>query len=150
MTVQEVMNSNPATVALNETFGHAVATMVDRRLSNLPVVDAQGVYLGMFDLHDIWESLLPRAALLSMHSLPDLSFMADSQTQMKETLDESAARPMSEFLDDVESPAVHPETPVKEAILLLHRHDGVLPVVDRKSRRLMGVVCAWDILAKLR
>lgn len=150
MTVQEVMSREPVTVALRETFAMAFATMMDGNLSNLPIVDEQGIYRGMFDFHDIWELLLPKAALLAMDSLPDLAFMADSKQQMSERLKEFGSRPMSDFLDDVESPAVHPDTPIKEAILLLHRHDGILPVVERKTRKLLGLVSAWDILVSLR
>jgi CBS domain-containing protein len=150
MTVQEVMNTDPITTSLNSNFGEAFRTLMDRSVSSLPVVDADGVYRGMFDLHDIWQLLLPKAALLAMDSLPDLSFMADSQKEMQQKLNQAASRPVSQFLNGVESPVVHPHTPVKEAILLLHRHGGILPVVDRKSRRLLGVVAAWDILEKLR
>jgi CBS domain-containing protein len=150
MTVQEVMNTNPITASMTSNFGEAFRTLMDREVSSLPVVDADGVYRGMFDLHDIWALLLPKAALLAMDSLPDLSFMADSQKEMQQKLSQAANRPVSQFLDGVESPVVHPHTPVKEAILLLHRHGGILPVVDRKTRRLLGVVSAWDILEKLR
>ncbi|MCS7023702.1 MAG: CBS domain-containing protein [Bryobacteraceae bacterium] len=151
MTIQEVMKASPATVAPDETFGHAFALMMEQKLTHLPVVGSEGVYLGMFDLRDIWQVLLPKAALLAMDSLSDLAFFYESKKQLIDKLRHAANRRVEEFLKEEDAPLeVYPDMPVIEAVLLLHRHDGVLPVVDRKSRRLVGMVGAWDILERLR
>lgn len=143
------MNSSPVTIPITETFGGALKLMLERKVRVLPVVDANGVYKGIFDFHDVWKMLLPKAAMLGMSSLTDLSFVSDAQDILREKLAEAGERPVGEFLDVPVAP-VHPETPVKEAMLLFYQHDGDIPVVEKKTKRLVGIVSPWEILDALR
>ncbi|MBL8176576.1 MAG: CBS domain-containing protein [Bryobacterales bacterium] len=149
MNVSTIMNPNPVTLSVTETFGAALALMRDRRVRVLPVVDLQGVYQGTFDFHDVWKTLLPKAVLLGMDSLTDLSFVSDAKDILTEKLAEASTRSVGEFLDVPIEP-IHPETPVKEAMLLFYQHDGDIPVVDRKTKRLVGIVSPWEIIDSLR
>lgn len=150
MTVDHLMNPDPVTTSLDQTFAGALQTLLERRIRSLPVIDSAGAYRGMFDLYDIWELLLPRAATLESKPVADLSFMAGSADELRRKLREAGPRPIAEFLNDEESPSIHPDTPVEEAILLLFRRNAVLPVIERKSRRLLGIVTPWEILNSLR
>ena len=58
-------------------------------------------------------------------------------------------RPRREFPELPVAP-VHTDTPVKEAMLLFYQHDGDIPVVERKTNRLLGIVTPWEILDALR
>lgn len=149
MRVQDLMNKNVVSLSMNDTFGSAYRLLTERRIRSLPVVDEQGVYKGMFDLYDVWRVLLPKAATLDADSVRDLAFMTGSEDQLREKLRLAADRPIRQFLDDERAPSIPGDAPVKEAILLLHRHGGNLPVVDRQSRKLLGIVSAWEILATL-
>lgn len=149
MNVSTIMNASPVTISITETFGNALRLMEDRRVHALPVTDANGVYKGTFDFADVWKTLLPKAALLGMDSLTDLSFVSDAQEILREKLASAGVRPVSEFLDRRVEP-VHPDTPVKEAILLFYRLDEDIPVVERSTNRLVGVVTPWEILNALR
>ncbi len=149
MNVSTIMNPNPVTLPLSETFGGALRLMRDRRIRVLPVVDTNGVYKGTFDFADVWKTLLPKAVLLGMDSLQDLSFVSDAKEILHEKLAEAEGRPIGEFLDFPVEP-IHPDTPVKEAMLLFYQHDGDIPVVERKTNRLLGIVTPWEILDALR
>ncbi len=87
--------------------------------------------------------------MLGMKSLTDLAFVSDAKDVMHEKLLEAGPRPVSQFLDAQVQP-IHPDTPVKEAILLFYKHQGDLPVIDRATRRLAGTVSPWEILQALR
>lgn len=150
MVVQELMNRDVMKLPLSATFGEAFRMLSEHKIRSLPVVDELGVYRGMFDLYDVWRVLLPKAATLGGDAVRDLAFLPTALEQLREKLREAENRPVREFLDDEKSPSVAAEAPVKEAILLLYRHGGNLPVVDRKSRKLLGIVSAWEILATLR
>ena len=149
MNVSSIMNPNPVTLPVTETFGAALRLMHERRIRVLPVVDDKGVYKGTFDFHDVWKTVLPKAVLLGISSLTDLSFVSDAKDILREKLAEASSRPVGEFLD-VPIPPVHPEMPVKEVVLLFYHHDGDIPVVDRKTQRLVGIVSPWEILDALR
>ena len=150
MQVQDLMNRNVVTLSPNDTFSHAFALLNERQLRSIPVADDRGVYRGMFDLYDIWKVLLPKAATLRAVAVTDLSFLSGTPEGLREKLQAAAGRPVTEFLDDEKSPSIHPEAPLSEAILLLYRSGSTLPVVDRQSRKLLGVVSAWEVLRTLR
>jgi CBS domain-containing protein len=149
MTVRSLMNPNPITVSLAESFGGALEILLKHRVRSLPVLDKDGIYRGMFDLYDLWELLLPRAALLEGKRIADLAYMPGSEEMLREKLANAQSRSIVEFLDDTESPAIYPDTTVTEAILLLHRRGGNLPVVERQTRKLVGLVTPWEILHKV-
>ena len=149
MHVSDVMNPSPVTLPLSETFGGALHLIRERRLRVIPVIDDSGVYMGTFDLADVWKTLLPKAVLLGFSSLSDLSFVSDALDMLREKLVEADERPIEEFLDcPVE--AIHPDTPLKEAVLLFYKHDVEIPVVERDTNRLVGLVSPWEILDSLR
>lgn len=150
MTAQMIMKTDIVTLATSDTFGRAFQLMVDRRIRSLPLVDAQGVYKGTVDLYDIWQVLLPRAATLESEFMQDLAFISGSKEKLKEKLDEAAALPVTEFLHGKEVEPIHPETPAQEAIMLLFKHNGNIPVVDRHTHKLLGIVSPWEILDPLR
>lgn len=149
MRVHDVMKKDVVSLPADETFGGAYRKLLTLRIRSLPVVNEKGIYQGMFDVRDLWEVLLPKAATLAGDSLPDLSFLAGSQQQLRDKLAEADSRPVREFLKNRAAPAVPSDAPVHEAILLLYRHEGNLPVIDRRTGALVGIVSDWEILAAL-
>jgi CBS domain-containing protein len=150
MTAQTMMKTDIVTLVPGDTFGKAFNIMVDRRIRSLPVVDAQGVYKGMVDLFDVYQVLLPKAATLDSEFMQDLAFISGSKEKLKEKLEEAASRPVSEFLAGKEVEPIHPETAAQEALMLLFKHNGNIPVVDKNSHKLVGILSPWEILDPLR
>lgn len=149
MTVADVMNRQPAILQAGQTFAEGFAILREKRTRSLPVVDAQGRYLGLFELRDVWQVLLPRAAMLGDHSLQALSFAGGSPAELQSRLADAACRPVTDFVGNEQCSPLPPESSVKEAIRLLYQSGGILPVVD-SSRKLLGIVSTWEILETLR
>ncbi len=61
--------------------------MLDDRVSDLPVVDAAGRFIGMFKLDRLYATLLPKAALIG-YGMPDLAFVSDTLGQLREKMRE--------------------------------------------------------------
>jgi CBS domain-containing protein len=150
MKVGEIMNRAPVTVRNDQTFGEAFRVLVETRHTILPVVDADGVYRGIFDLHDIWTVLLPKAAKLSRKSIEDLSFVSSSLEKMKEQIADSASLPIEQFVTAADVPPIYPDSPVIQAVLLLDEFGETIAVVDRQTKKLVGVIAAWQVLDILR
>ena len=142
----DIMNRAPVSVRSDQRFDEAFQTLVRNRISNLPAVDEHGIYRGNFDLKDIWSILLPRAAHLDRNSLHDLSFVATSLDKLKDLIQDAASLRVSDFLNSNDTPALHPEDPVTQAILLLDEHGETLAVVDSQTRKLVGTLSPWDVL----
>jgi len=142
-----IFNREFETLKDAETVADAVHRMLLHRVSDLPVVDADGMFIGMFQLERLLAALLPAAALVG-YGMPDLSFVSDDLAALREKMQAIYSRPVSEFAVMPEH-VVHPDTPPLEIVLQLYRGANNVPVVDREDGRLVGVVSARDVLAVL-
>jgi CBS domain-containing protein len=148
MTSPAIYQTDFPRLEADDTVGQALDRMLDDRVYDLPVVDADGAFLGMFTLVQVYSLLLPRAALLG-HGMEDLTFLSDTLKQLREKMREiehDAVRDLVVKPDDV----IHPDTTPLELVLLLHKGANNVPVVERDSGRLVGMVSARDLLSALR
>ena len=80
-----------------ETIADAVQRMLDDRVSDLPVIDASGRLVGMFKLDRLYQTLLPKAALLG-DGMADLGFVSDTLGQLREKMRAIEHRAVHEFV----------------------------------------------------
>jgi len=130
-----------------DTVADATRRMLAHRVSDLPVIDGAGKLVGMFKLERLLAALLPAAALVG-YGMPDLSFISDDLDNLRDKMRAVDARRVREFAVAVEN-VVHPDTAPLEMVLQLYRGANTLPVIERESGRLVGVVTARDVLAAL-
>ncbi|MBI2312413.1 MAG: CBS domain-containing protein [Betaproteobacteria bacterium] len=147
MTVATILNPAPYTVNADDHLLEVVRITLEKRFRSLPVVDGEGRYRGMVSLHGILGLLLPTAATVD-HGLADLAFVADTLDDLKEVLQGFVEHRVSDHMDPGVKP-VHPETSIVEATLLMFRTGENLPVVDRSTGRLVGLISPWEVLGKL-
>lgn len=140
---------NPNFDALRDTDTVAAATerMLEHRVSDMPIVDADGRLVGIFKLDRLLAGLLPSAALVG-YGVPDLAFVSDDLESLRTKMRKIDAAKVREYAVEPEH-VVHPDTAPVEVVLQLYRGANNLPVVDRDSGRLVGVVSARDLLAVL-
>jgi arabinose-5-phosphate isomerase len=67
--IREVMTANPMTVSLGSRMLDAVGLLVQRKISELPVVDAEGKPAGLIDVTDV-VGLLPKPTLDETPNVP--------------------------------------------------------------------------------
>lgn len=130
----------------------ALRVMHDQHLRNLPVVDDEDRFVGLFGVQQLIRLLLPKAAQFNS-GLTDLSFMPDELGELYHRLRDAGQRPVSEYLaDDDDLVICTPSTPFPEVLELLYKSTNTsLPViiVDGEKDKLVGMVSGWDILEKL-
>jgi CBS domain-containing protein len=100
--------------------------------------------LGVFGADRLLAMLLPRVATLES-GVSDLAFVSDTLDDLREKMRAVAARPVGEFIER-DATVVHRDTPLPEIMLLLYRGENDLPLVERGSNKLLGVVSAADVL----
>lgn len=141
------MNPSPLTTSDGSTVSDVLDILIKHRLSIIPVVDAQGKFIGLFGLHCLLGLMMPKAATLN-GGLDDLGFISESVIHVKTRMTEFLPRHISDFL--VEDPIlVHPETSLDKALMLLYKHGNDLPVVNHIGL-LVGVISPWDIISKIK
>jgi len=149
MTAQSIMISNPVLVPASASLAQAIDVLFSNRIKSVPIVDDNQIYRGLFGMHSLVRHLLPRAARLDAGaSLTDLNFVHDSIDSIKERLSGNLNEPVTKFVD-AELVPVAPDESLLGTLLILDRHRHTLPVVDRASGKLLGVVTYWGVLSRL-
>ncbi|MEO8674505.1 MAG: CBS domain-containing protein [Casimicrobiaceae bacterium] len=143
-----IFNQNCDTLRDTDKVADATRRMLEHRVSDLPVIDAEGKFVGMFKLDRLLAGLLPAAALVG-YGVPDLTFVSDDLDDLRENMRALDTRPVRDFAVTPER-VVHSDTAPLEMVLQLYRGANSLPVVERDSGRLVGVVSARDVLAALQ
>jgi CBS domain-containing protein len=143
MTARLIMNDRPVSVDRQARLRDAAALIMKHKFRNLPVIDEQGRYLGVISSNRLLCIILPKAATMEP-PLERLEFVHDTIEDLRERWYEAADRPVTEFLDsDVET--VAPDSSLDETLLTLYRNRTSLPVVERTTGRLVGIVSHWSV-----
>lgn len=147
MTCAAIMTEAPFIAREEETVGAAVARLIQQRYINLPVVNADGRFLGMFGIYDLFGLVIPKVALAG-GLLPNLRFMGDDAEDLRQRFREVAGRKLGDVANR-DARVLYPETPQIEALRLFCQQHTTLAVVERGTRRLLGIVSYWDALCAL-
>jgi CBS-domain-containing membrane protein len=137
------MDPNPTVLAATDTVDKGIGYIMSGRFRNVPIVDSQGCYLGVFGVDCLLRLVLPKAALMEQ-GLTDISFVSDSLKDLRRRLRESENKPVTICLSD-EATVVAPDTPLMETLLVLHQTRRSIPVVNPEDGCLVGVVSYWDV-----
>jgi CBS domain-containing protein len=142
MSCTAIMSKPPITIGEEESVADAAAKLVSNHFTNLPVVDSQERYIGMFGLYDLLSLLVPRVALAG-DLMSNLRFIADDPEELRRKYRDIRNRRVIEVANR-NAPTLDPDSPEVEAIRLFCRNHISLPVVDRESGRVIGIVSCWD------
>ncbi len=152
MTVENIMSFRLVKLKPSDKVRDALRIMHNKQIRNLPVVDEDDQFVGLFGIRPLLRILLPKAGKIKF-GLKDLSFMPDEVGELYTRLEQVAEKPVSDFLDKKKDLTFcKPSTSFPEILELLDQsHDSSLPVivVKGKHKRLVGMVSAWDVLEKL-
>ena len=128
-----------------QTIRSALDVLIEEHSAGLPVTDGSGKLLGFLSTYRIIGLLLPRAMTDSHLGLRDLSFIANSLGHVQEKMEEIGGERVGDYMESIDH-VVHPDTPVTEVMLLLYRAENRLPVADRETGHLLGLVSATRLL----
>ena len=143
MNARLVMNDHPITLRETDTLRDAAEIILTHRYRNVPVVDADGRYLGVISTNRLLKVLLPKAATMEP-ALDSLPFVNDTLDELRERWHEAEVLPVTEVMD-TEIRTVTPDTPLTETLLELYHNRTSLPVVEEETGRLAGIVSHWGV-----
>ncbi|HEX3487473.1 MAG TPA: CBS domain-containing protein, partial [Micropepsaceae bacterium] len=81
MKCADIMTTNPHYVREDGTIGEAARDIVKHNAIDLPVLDADGRFVGVFGIHDLLVLLVPRVAVVGS-LLPNLRFLGDDESEL--------------------------------------------------------------------
>lgn len=123
----------------------ALHLMLEQAVDYLPVC-SNGAWGGLLEINDILGELLPISAR-GEHGLQNLRFVGDGESLIAALLKDLGNKPVRE-VDLHDLPTLDENTPLLEAVLLLHRHASPLPVLGTDGK-FKGMLSRQALLAHL-
>jgi CBS-domain-containing membrane protein len=142
-TAASVMDPNPTWVRPDDRIGTGANYIMEHRYRNLPVIDAEGRYLGIFGVNCLLRLVLPKAAVMEQ-GLKEISFIHETLADLHERLREVENKPISCCMN-TDVTTVPPDKPLVETLLILYRTKISIPVVDPATGKLLGMISYWDV-----
>ena len=141
------MDPNPTTLNPDDTIECAAQYIMKHRYRNLPVVDDNFCYLGMFGVNCLLKLVMPKAVFMH-RGLENVSFIYESFEDLFNRFAEFKDQPISICMSNEIKP-VAPDTPLTETMLQLFNTRASIPVVQKDSCKLLGMISYWDIGEKI-
>ena len=138
-----VMDPNPTWVKPDDLVGTAARYIMEHRYRNLPVIDDEGRYLGIFGVNCLLRLVLPKAAVME-RGLEGVSFIHETLADLHDRLREVQHQPVSLCMN-TEVATVPPDKPLVETLLILYRTKTSIPVIEPETGKLLGVISYWDV-----
>lgn len=143
----EVMNPNPITLKPTDTIKCASEYIMKHRFRSLPVVDENFCFLGMFGVNCLLKQVIPGPVLIQ-DGLENVSFIHESLEDLYQRFDEVSNQPIS-FCKSHEVQPVPPDTPLTEILLQLYETRSAIPVVEKDTCKLLGMISYWNVGEKI-
>ncbi|HFD86447.1 MAG TPA: CBS domain-containing protein [Gammaproteobacteria bacterium] len=147
MFAESIMDSEHTSLRPDHKIRSAAQCIMEKRYRSVPVTDENGRYLGLFGVTCLLKQVIPKAAIIE-DGLENLSFVNDTLTDLHQRFTEIADQPISICMNQ-DAPTVAPDTPLIEALLILYRSKVSLPVVERESGKLLGMITYWGVGEKI-
>lgn len=139
MRVRDCMKQNVYSIAPNITIGQSAQIFAEKHIGTLPVVDRQGKLIGVLQLRDLLELVLPDFIKL----LDDFDFAPDfGAVETRRPGPDVLATPISKIMSEPVS--VEAESGLLRAVSMLRKYElHDLPVVDENGL-LVGILSRVD------
>lgn len=143
MKVRDVMTTEIITISPQATYEDVARLIWEHRHSGFPVVDDEGVIVGVLSEKNLFRGLYPKYE--DFMSSPEEYFF--TQESREERLKDLRHRPIVHFMNkDVVS--IHPDAPIMRAGgIMLARNFYRLPVVEHDT--LIGMVTRKNIFGQI-
>lgn len=153
MAAKSIMSSEIYSISPDLTVAEAILIMAKKKVHNLPVVNEDGSFLGLFSLRRITRALMPMAAQVGEDIMDfHMAFLGDDCDDYLRRLKNIAEQPVSELLEKKKKLRFcSPDTPIPHLLQLLSENPMSLPVLvlKGKNQHVVGMVSNWDVLTKI-
>ena len=143
-TVADIMTRNPLVVKNETPLNEAIQLLAERRISGLPVVDADGKIIGIISETDLmWQEtgVTPPPYIMFLDSVIYLQNPAKYEREIHKALGQTVGEVMSTDII-----TISPDQTLKAAAQIMHDHNvHRLPVVDA-DEKIIGILTRGDIV----
>ena len=147
MNASEAMDQNPTTLNPSDTIECAAEYIMKNRYRNVPVVDENFCYVGMFGVNCLLKQVIPKAVFMPQ-GLENVSFKHESFEDLFHRFAEVKDQPIEICMSKEIMPIAH-NTPLTETMMQLFNTRASISVVEPGTCKLLGMISYWDIGEKI-
>ncbi len=147
VTATLFMDAEPTVLRDTDTIRTAAEEIMAHRYRSLPVVNNQGKYLGTVGVNGMLRLVLPKAAIMK-DGLTNIPYVPDTLANLRGRLATAIDQPVTLCME-TDRAIVYTDTPLLETLLTLYRTKAALPVLEKGSQRLAGVISYFDVGRKI-
>lgn len=144
-TVGDVMTPNPYTVTPQTPLQEAIKLMAEKHISGLPVVNDQGLLVGVISETDLmWQEtgVEPPPYIMFLDSVIYLQNPARYEKEIHKALGQTVGEVMTD-----KPISIKPHQALREAAQLMHDQKiRRLPVIDQTQGKVIGIITSGDII----
>lgn len=148
MPCKDAIVANPVTGRPDQTVEEIMDVLEKNRIRTVPIVDSENKLLGLFGFDQILKGLLPVAATME-DGLQRLDFVVGAAPGIAKRLRKMKPKPVSDYMK-TDCHVVYPDTPTWEAVRLLTKYGSPIPVVDRVSGKMVGIISEQSAIVDLK
>lgn len=146
-------NAKPSdTLYENAPLHKAVSILTSKHLAALPVINEQGLFVGVIGVGGLLEMLLPQSLRTALaenaEDVPDLSARDSSIEELRRKLALLSDTTVGK-LTNRNVPVIYPDSTVMEVMLLLLRQEDEVAMIDRETHKFICMVSELDLLHTL-
>ncbi len=153
LTCRDVMLAEPVLLSPDDSVEKAFKLICEHGMRYLPVVDADGIYVGVFTSPTLIKLLLPSSLTIKVggmdtdKGLKNLGFYhMDKEDFMEKSKDLHLEKVVDNLSNPKNIPLTHPDTPIMEGILLLHNYKRHVILVEEETNKFIGVLTIKSVL----
>ncbi|MGG6293323.1 CBS domain-containing protein [Leptolyngbya sp. AN02str] len=148
-TVADVMTRDPVVVHPDTALNEVVRILAERRISGLPVVNADGALVGVISEGDLmWQEsgVTPPAYFMLLDSVIYLENPARYDRELHKALGTTVAEVMTRAKRKGDLVTIQADRPLREAANLMHERDVHRVLVLDSADKLVGIITRGDII----
>ena len=147
MECRDVMNPIQTSLFVDDPASTAIDFMVEKHMGLVPVIDREGVFVGMLSGDRLMNFMLPREVSM-MRGEKYASYVRESREELRERLEKLRKRPIGELVDRFVKVA-YPDSGLINAIIDISEKQFVIPIVERETKKLVGAISFFSVLSAL-
>mgnify|MGYP001185479014 FL=1 len=148
MECKDLMQSIHTKLFAEDPSSTAIDFMIEKHVGLAPVVDREGVFVGLLSGNRLMHFMLPKS-LSMMRGKKYASYLRESKQELRERLNELRKKTIGDLLDRNVKVA-YPDTGLIDAIVNLSERQYVVPVVERETNKLLGAISFFTVLNALK
>ena len=143
----DAMIKETITLKPDATVKQAFDICVEHNIRNIPVIDDENNFIGMFGLKEVLANVLPAASKVG-EGLPTMDFLHGGAADVAKKLRKTHTHLIGDIMNK-DAKAIESDSATWEALRVMVDHGSPVPVISPKTAKFVGLISRQTLLKEL-